>query len=48
LIDIKNSKVGKETIQQLQNAAENVGKAAQAVGNTKVYKQVSYFAKGFY
>lgn len=45
-MEIKTSKVGQEAIQQLQSAVQNVGKAAQVVGNTKVYKQVSYFAKG--
>lgn len=44
-VDIKNSKSGQETLKQLQIAVEGVGNAAQAVGNTKIYRHVSYFAE---
>ena len=47
IVDIKHSKAGQDALQQVQVAVKAVSQAAKTVGDTKVYKQVSYVAKGF-
>lgn len=44
VVDLKNTKVGQDALQQLKVAAETAERVAKQVGETQVYKQVSYAA----
>lgn len=44
VVDLKNTKIGQDALQQLKVAAETAERVAKQVGETQVYKQVSYAA----
>jgi hypothetical protein len=44
MVDLKNTKVGQDTLQQLKAAADTAEQVAKQVGETQVYKQVAYTA----
>ena len=45
MVDLKQSKVGQEALQQLKTAVDTAERVAKQVGETQVYKQVAYVAQ---